>query len=262
MAIVTAYFDESDSKTASVVSGLAATSDRWEAFHRDWSRLLAKYKLSALHMKDYAHSNGEFESWRGDEMKRAAFLRGVIEIISRRVMIAVGVVIDREAFKKTIAREPQILDFYKDEYTTAGFMSILLACKWGDNCGFTEPIDFVFDRGNSKRKNFESAYDIACLSQSSERSADLGALSFADDMKLTPLQACDFVAYETCKVYTDLDAGIMRFRKSIKSFLGRVDYRCKIPSEDGLQKLIIKIKEAAEKNPKRDLGKEYAIMKP
>jgi len=58
-----AYFDESGTKAdtvAVVVAGFIAPAEQWIAFEHDWKRILSMFKVSSLHMRDFAHSKGEF----------------------------------------------------------------------------------------------------------------------------------------------------------------------------------------------------------
>jgi hypothetical protein len=66
----------------------------------------------------------------------------------------------------------------------------------------------------------------------------LGSLSFAGNLCIIPLQAADYVAYETCKLATDLNLSIKRFRASLKSFLKRARYDCILPEEEGLKTML------------------------
>jgi hypothetical protein len=132
---------------------------------------------------------------------------------------------------------------YADEYSTSSLMSILLATKWAKVCDLKEPINFVFDRGNKNRTAFERAYELVRLTPELRAEGHLGALSFADDIQVNPLQAADFLAYETCKLYTDANAGVPRFRRSLRELFGRMRYECKIPEEKGLGRLVARFDE-------------------
>ncbi len=241
VAIATAYFDESISSQACAVAGLVTTIDHWVKFDEDWSRLLDKYKIGALHMKDYAHSNGEFQTWKGDEVKRRQFLERVIDILARRNMTAIGIVIDRGAFARTIAQDEFISNFYVNEYSTASVMSLLGTQVWASSRPLEKPVDFVFDRGNPHRKDFQRAYDFVRMVPFEAKA--LGALSFADDSQVAALQAADFVAYETCKIYSDLEKGQRRFRASMKAIMTRVNHDIKVPTEEKLAGLVKKMRE-------------------
>jgi hypothetical protein len=236
MALATAYFDESESGAATVVAGFAATVERWKSFDSAWNKMLDTYKVTCLHMKHYTQSTGEFKSWKGDEDKRTRFMQRVVQIVSKKCMVSSVVLIDKTAFANTVAKDPVVSTFYVNEYSTAAIMSLLAIDKWKRDCGFSEPVDYVFDRGNVRRSDFQRAYDIALMIP--EERKNLGALAFGDDQAICALQAADFMAWETRKVYTDLQAGKDRFRKSLQSFLGTMCCDIKIASEANLRKLI------------------------
>ena len=98
--------------------------------------------------------------------------------------------------------------------------------------------DFVFDRGNPARKQFEEAYDNVCKIPKERAASHIGALSFADDKEVTPLQAADFVAYEVCKVYTDLHLNKKRIRGSLRSLFQQVNIDVRVSVEKNMAKLV------------------------
>ena len=72
VAEYTAYFDGSGSAADTpvvAVAGFIATSVQWVEFERNWKDACSAFGVSALHMKDYAHSRREFESWKGDNTR-------------------------------------------------------------------------------------------------------------------------------------------------------------------------------------------------
>src|SRR5207245_1552690 len=88
MAMFNVFFDASgapDDCDAVVVGGFVATAEQWIEFDKNWKAALAHYGVSRLHMKEYAHSIGEYSSWKGDNQKRAMFLERLINIIKTRV---------------------------------------------------------------------------------------------------------------------------------------------------------------------------------
>lgn len=85
MAHFTMIFDGSgspDGTVALVVAGLVGKSEQWLELEKDWKRCLDGFGVSALHMKDFAHSQGGFKAWKGDEQRRRRFLARLINIIS------------------------------------------------------------------------------------------------------------------------------------------------------------------------------------
>jgi hypothetical protein len=241
MSMFTAYFDESDSGDASVVAGFIGEAPQLNHFNnREWKQLLESENLGYFHMKEFAHSTNEFRDWKGDEARRRNFLARIIGILSRRARIIIGVLIDRSAYKQACYRSNGFASFYVNEYTAAGFMSLLKCANWAEKRGVTEPIDFVFDNGNPKRPDFQRAFDL-CKSTPSADACHFGSLTFADDKMILPLQAADFIAYEICKVYTDMKYDKRRFRESMRNLLATVPANVSIASQDMLLKLTDKI---------------------
>ncbi len=202
MAPFTSYFDESDTSRAGVVAGCTIAVNQLEHFGREWSRLLHDYGLSYFHMKDYAHSKEEFTLWGGDDARRKEFLKRLIGIIRRRANISIGVVVDRQEYNHYVCT-PDRRRFFKNIYTTASYMCLFFNGRWADKYAYGDPIAYVFDEGNPKRSDFESAYYESKNIPELEQRYRLGSLSFADDKAVPPLQAADFIAYEISKFWTD-----------------------------------------------------------
>jgi hypothetical protein len=70
---VTAYFDASglpDDGSVLVVSGFVSSARRWARFDSEWSKILQDSGIRIFHMKEFAHSTGEFKNWKPEEEKR------------------------------------------------------------------------------------------------------------------------------------------------------------------------------------------------
>jgi hypothetical protein len=102
MAVMTAYCDASGSHSteAVAVGCIMASPKRWKEFDERWSECLAAHGVSAMHMKDFAHSRGEFESWRDDEFKRRRFLNGLLWIIEQTLEYAASSAVYIKAYKQ------------------------------------------------------------------------------------------------------------------------------------------------------------------
>jgi hypothetical protein len=84
----TAVFDDSGSPNdtaAVVVAGFVAPDEQWAEFERNWNKCLADFAVSTLHMREFAHSRGEFAGWKEDEAKRRRFLGRLIATIQIRM---------------------------------------------------------------------------------------------------------------------------------------------------------------------------------
>jgi hypothetical protein len=85
----TVYFDSSgtpDQDAAVVVAGFIAEDRQWFEFDRNWTDTLRLFGVSALHMREFAHSLGEYTTWKGDKDKRARFLKSLISHLTLRAM--------------------------------------------------------------------------------------------------------------------------------------------------------------------------------
>src|SRR6266700_4075778 len=83
----TAYFDSSgspDQDAAVVVAGFIAEDKQWVEFNRNWNDTLTLFGVSSLHMREFAHSIGEFTLWKRDNYKRKRFLESLISHIRLR----------------------------------------------------------------------------------------------------------------------------------------------------------------------------------
>src|SRR5687768_9196303 len=70
--MIRAYIDESghSSDTAFVTcAGLMAPEGRWLSFESEWKAILDRYKISTVHMRDFAHSRREFVGWTEDSRR-------------------------------------------------------------------------------------------------------------------------------------------------------------------------------------------------
>jgi hypothetical protein len=64
MAVMACYTDVCGSLSEIVLSPatLVSSPEKWLQFDRRWNDCLCAFEVSALHMKDFAHSRGEFSS--------------------------------------------------------------------------------------------------------------------------------------------------------------------------------------------------------
>ena len=104
--MLSCYFDASyDSPpTVTVVSGWIASTAAWERFDTDWRILLARYEVPYFHMREFAHSVGPFASWKGEENKRANFLRNAVDIIRACALHGFACLVEHAPFNSVNAQ--------------------------------------------------------------------------------------------------------------------------------------------------------------
>ena len=87
--IYTAYYDASGHQASKIgvltVLGLVASDSQWKRYEDQWEAMLGDFGVPYFHMKDYTVSRGPYADWKGDEEKRAAFLKTAIKILKANV---------------------------------------------------------------------------------------------------------------------------------------------------------------------------------
>ena len=100
-----AYFDDSgsdrDPRTPfSLIGGCIGSLTAWSRLERDWQAVLSEFGVAWLHMKDFAHSTGEFAGWDANEPKRQAFLGALVAVLLRDASAFIGCAVSNSAFSQ------------------------------------------------------------------------------------------------------------------------------------------------------------------
>lgn len=148
MAKFIAFFDESGSPAEQVVvvAGFVAAVEQWVEFERNWKDLLNAFNVSSLHMRQFAHSRGEFTDWVGDERKRRRFLERAVNIICTRVRHTFASAVMMDEYRKVDAE--YCLSEFSKPYALAGCTCVNKVRKWGQKyMTKDDTIAFVFEDG-------------------------------------------------------------------------------------------------------------------
>jgi len=153
MTMFTAYFDGSgspDSTVALVVAGFLAKTEQWIEFERNWKEFLNDFGVSELHMREYAHSVGEFTSWKGDKLRRERFMSRAIGIIRTRVLHSFASAVVMEDYRKVDAK--YCLSGFSKPYALAGCTCVRKVRNWTDKWAKDgDKIAFVFEDGDTDK---------------------------------------------------------------------------------------------------------------
>src|SRR5438105_13787369 len=79
------YFADSSDGRSVIVSGCAATADRWLAFEAEWGKHLAASGLEYFHMKEFGKNVACAHAWGDNKQKYCDFLQGCAAIIKKHV---------------------------------------------------------------------------------------------------------------------------------------------------------------------------------
>lgn len=171
-----------------VVAGWISSVAEWERFDADWRLLLAKYEVPYFHMKEFAHSKGPFESWRGKESKRRTFLSTACEIIRDRVLASLAVGVEYSAFEQVDRLYP-LSEAVDRPYCLCSRTCIAETNRWAERHNYPQThVEYVFERGD------EGAGALVDIMPK-----HLQVPSFKTRIEMTPLQVADFSAWELLK---------------------------------------------------------------
>jgi hypothetical protein len=188
MTRYTAVFDGSGSPAdtiAVVVAGFVAPDDQWVDFERNWNDCLKHFGVSALHMRHFAHSRGEFTGWKQDEAKRRSFLRQLIGIIKARVWHSFASAVLMDDYRKVDAK--YCLSEFSRPYALAGCTCLAKLNRWGQK--WLKPEDgiaIVFEDGDNDKGAL-----VAAVKQHFTITP-----AFLSKEKSVAFQAADLLAYE------------------------------------------------------------------
>lgn len=214
MAIFYAYFDDSGTRGDSdslTVAGFIASVEQWDAFRSEWEGAMKDFGVSHLHMKDFAHSTGEFSGWETQEHKRREFLNRLVSIIGRRV---------RHSFSATILLEDyeSFNEVYPLDEEQGGPFALCVGLTleqvdaWKKrHLTTSDVVKFVYEDGATGKgfviDHFGRANDIAFMKKGEHPA----------------LEAADFAAYEHTKAYRmEVSGKLGEIRKSLGLLRDRV----------------------------------------
>lgn len=187
MMIGTAYFDASGKKEsqALVLAGFLSHPVEWLKFETDWKYCLAWYGKTQLHMKHYAHSEGEYSVWKGDEPLRRRFLGDLIRVIKDNLGNSFAIALHMAEYAE-VDRKYRLRE-WAHPYALVGVHIIGAVKAWAIKYQHdVSMIDHVFEAGD------EGKGDLFRLS-----STHLGIDPiFKPKEASVAFQAADLIAYE------------------------------------------------------------------
>lgn len=181
------------------------TRAKWRRFEKEWQAILDREGVTALHMKEFAHSTGEFKAWKGDENRRRTFLADLARVIKRRTNRDFSISVFMDAYR-AINSTYQFEEHVGNPYAFAAWQAILrvrrfLKRRHGDEGASL----YVFEKGDAGQSQLsevlsKNGINLIVEPIFMEKSwQEDGAKRYS-----LPLQAADYLAYESTKLITDL----------------------------------------------------------
>jgi hypothetical protein len=206
-AMFTAYFDDSghpDRGPELVVGGYISTVEKWVRFEEEWSEVLELFDVEYFHMKEFAHSTGEFSGWKGNDGRRIAFLKRLAKVIRRRVLASVSSAMLMNDFRAV--DEIYALSEFVSPYPICGVNSQHKSIEWLKEHNLpVEHLKFVYEDGTKDKGKFVDLAD----------NLRFPIPSFEPKRKFRALEAADFIAWELGKIIRDVDKNTLRIRASV-----------------------------------------------
>jgi hypothetical protein len=203
MFMLTAYLDETgDSKDRAQrivgMGGLLAPTDMWDQFELRWNRALKEFQIPYFHMREFAHSTGVFEDWKGKETKRRKLFGKLIKAMEMAYPIPIGATVPKDVYDSTFSQYP---DFEKEDpyhrtlhYCVNGLAALRITMGCVDD---SETVALVLSQHEQFKSYVLRHYDR--LTKELPHLQKISSISFADMRQIVPLQAADVVAYELKK---------------------------------------------------------------
>jgi hypothetical protein len=234
MTDYTAYLDASGAQDTAMMSvgGFISNVNDWKSFENDWKRALARAKVPYFHMKKFTVHKAPFDNmkWRREEYRKE-FLSALIDTIARNVdffVVNILRISDWEHVNKEFCmREAQLTPF-----AVAGCGALLGVEEWCRQHGVPwNHMKIIIEDGDLNKGDFmhwsKKTFKKTIIPMPGVPDNDE-----PEEDPFTPLQACDFLAWEARRAETDVEANPEDYdmRKCFDALLDR------IPSDDGHEK--------------------------
>jgi len=216
-----ACMDESGTDAASPIASVAgwiATLEDWAGFERQWLEALGDYGVTYFHMKEFAHSTGQFKDWKGNENRRKAFLKRLTKIVDRWSTFGIWVRVPKDEYRACLSEDEQsdMGDPYLFcLYTVITFLVPKWPALWRD-----AKLTFVFEENKEWSSQAQTNYfrlKRKLIERLGKRAAFLSDyFTYCPKLCCVPLQAADFLAWESTKQLRELSRPM---RGSLKALL-------------------------------------------
>jgi hypothetical protein len=217
MALVTSYMDETGhsddpSFRFAGMAGFVAPIDLWEKFGKTWQEILDIFNLKEpFHMKDFAHSVGQFKEWKNKETKRQLLFKTLVQLIVKIDAIPIGAIVSLDDFETLSERQrTMLLDPYYVAFQTCTRGAAIVAAayphekavmvySYNKEFGATKPQEvYSVDQAGRAEQLWHA------MKNSTDFGRWMGAYSSGSPAEIVQLQAADLFAYELAKEFQNL----------------------------------------------------------
>jgi hypothetical protein len=195
--MLTFYGDDSGSAPRDrcfVLSGYLAHADQWAKIEREWTAALAEAPaIGYFKMRQCYHLDGEFAGWHQSKAnKKLLSLIDVLRPYLRRGQLTeISSVLAWETFEEAITGATRQL--FHNPYFFLFHSSVSEALKLTPA---GQEVAFVFDEQGILQSDAVQQFNYIKATVPEGLQIKMGALSFDDDRRTTPLQIADLIAWQ------------------------------------------------------------------
>lgn len=199
MLTITGYFDASGTHAGSgtvTLAGWLSTARGWEPFEGEWRAALTHYGLSMFHMREFAHSRGEFERWT--EPQRRIRFANFAEIATRNTLSSVAVAVPTKDFEEVFT--PAAQRHVGGPYGFAASVLFLEVARFLEEVlqpeGTPFEVAYVFESGDQGVGQVQKLFQANRMDVQQAAELHLASLRVENKREFVALQAADILAYE------------------------------------------------------------------
>lgn len=225
----TAYFDTSGSRGTDMmaVGGCISKIEDWKQFETEWNAALAWAKVPYFHMREFTAKRKPFDNkkWEREEY-RQNFLKRVIDTIARNVDLLALNILPIDDWR-VVNREYCMQEGRLTPFAVVGCGAMLCVEEWCRvNHVDWSNVEVIFEHGDTDRGDFQFWCKKSFHKSPLFKPGFSDNRSNFDEYPLTPLQACDFIAWEARRAETDVkdDPPSYELRKCFSILLDRVQH--------------------------------------
>jgi hypothetical protein len=189
------------------MAGFVAPFEKWLAFEKEWQPTLDYYNLrEPFHMKDFAHSLGQFVDWKDKKERRKELFGKLVSIIRKTEAKPIGAIVSLEAYESL--HEEQRKNFHSPymfafQQCTRGMAleglgtlaneRVSMIYSYNQEYGAIQTTPYSADQaGNAERLWYE-------IKRQTDFGRWMGSYASSTPGDTIQLQAADIIAYELSK---------------------------------------------------------------
>ena len=215
LAVLQAYFDESEQAGIFSVAGFVFAKPQVKKFAREWSALFDPYGFA--HMTDLHARHEQFDGI--DDAEAARLCTQAVKIINKRATYGIAVGVDKNELDPLL---PKHIEGFEDAYPYCCHMAMMELGVLIGNSGSDDQVAYVFESGNQYSKEAHRLMSKTDVSPELKSAYRHHSHAFVPKECAVPLQAADLLAWEYAR-YWDLTVRQSKIpmRKSFAALLSR-----------------------------------------